>query len=94
MGSRCTGGCCRSFRLSVPLSDVRDRVVAAMVVPLGHFPEGAIVPDGSVSRGGDYFDCRHLNAAGNCDIYAQRPAMCRAYPASGVCEKAGCTWTP
>lgn len=94
---RCTGHCCRSFRLSSPLAEVRReqsydaQMVAAMVIPLGRFEPGARLPDGSVSQGGDYYDCRHLGPNGDCAIYVARPQMCRECPKHGRCEKPGCT---
>lgn len=89
MSGRCTGHCCRSFRLGGALTS--DPVVAAMVIPLGAFPVGARLPNGEASRGGDYYDCTHLSVAGDCAIYATRPAMCRTYPNGAPCQKQGCT---
>lgn len=96
---RCTGHCCRSFRLSRPPGnpasaqplDVDDFTVATMVLPLGVFPAGTPLPNGQTSRGGAYYDCRHQQANGDCAIYESRPRMCRDYPKAGQCDKAGCT---
>lgn len=88
---RCTGHCCRSFRVGGGAL-TRAPIVAAMVVPLGEYPEGATLPDGSVSKGGAYYDCRHLAPSGNCQIYARRPRMCRDYPNGEPCQKPGCTY--
>jgi len=88
---RCTGHCCRSFRVGGGAL-TSDPVVVAMVLPLGDFPVGAVLPDGSRSQGGRYYDCRHLSPEGDCRIYAARPAMCRAYPNGQPCQKAGCTF--
>lgn len=65
-----------------------------MVIPLGHVPEGALLPSGDVSKGGAYYDCRNLQANGDCGIYARRPAMCRAFPNGQPCDKRGCTYAP
>lgn len=65
--------------------------IAHMVVPLGHFPAGTPLPNGEASRGGHYYDCRHLQPSGDCAIYESRPQMCRDYPKGGQCDKAGCT---
>lgn len=68
--------------------------VATMVIPLGHFPVGAVLPTGELSRGGHYYTCRHLEANGDCGIYETRPQMCRNYPNGTACERIGCTYTP
>jgi Fe-S-cluster containining protein len=93
---RCTGHCCRSFRLSNSVANLRAsesleaRLVAALVKPVGIFPAGVTLPTGDVSRGGAYFDCRMLDRNGDCMIYESRPQMCRDYPA-GPCQRVGCT---
>lgn len=66
--------------------------VAAMVIPLGRFASGAILPDGSAAEGGDYYDCRHLRPNGDCAVYEGRPQMCRNYPNGRPCTKPGCTY--
>jgi Fe-S-cluster containining protein len=81
--------------VSLRASDSQDdRLVAAMVKPLGIFPEGALLSTGDWSRGGAYFDCRMLDGNGDCLIYASRPQMCRDYPADGLCTRTGCTESP
>lgn len=68
-----------------------DFTVATMVIRLGQFAVGAPLPDGGISEGGYYYDCRHLRPNGDCAIYEHRPQMCREYPKTGRCTKAGCT---
>ncbi len=98
--ARCTGHCCRSFRLSKSIvslraSEHRDaRLIAAMVKPIGMFPVGATLPTGETSLGGAYFDCRMLDANGDCLIYDTRPKMCRDFPYGEPCPRVGCTETP
>jgi Fe-S-cluster containining protein len=68
--------------------------VATMVVPLGSFQKGAVLPDGSTAPVTDlYYDCRHLQPNGDCRIYDNRPRMCRTYPNGKPCARQGCTYT-
>ena len=40
-----------------------------------------------------YYTCKHFNPkTRDCTIYEIRPAMCRSYPDSGLCNYAKCTW--
>ncbi len=81
--------------VSLRASDTRDdRLVAAMVKPIGIIPLGTPLPTGEVSLGGAYFDCRMLDANGDCLIYDARPQMCRDFPNGQPCTRAGCTETP
>lgn len=94
---RCTGHCCRSFRLSNSIVNLRassdrdDRLVAAMVSIIGIVPMGDTLPTGEISVGGAYFNCRMLDTNGDCMIYDARPRMCRDYPHDGICTRTGCT---
>ena len=102
-GSRCYGQCCRSFRLSwSPQTFQRRGVsglsgdefnVAAMVIPLGFFKVGAVLPTGELSSGGWYYDCKNLQPNGDCGIYEDRPAMCRNFPNGTACSRINCTYT-
>ena len=81
--SRCTGHCCEGFGLNVTAEQLRTMerrgdVEAQKVLAM-------ILPDGP-----ERWSCRHLQAGGDCGVYEQRPAMCRAYGAGG-CSRAGCT---
>ena len=95
---RCHGECCRAFRLSIPLAALRRRravdgdtfQVMTMVRPLGSFPVGALLPSGELSRGGEYYTCRHLAPNGDCQIYENRPRMCRDFPNGPACSYATC----
>ena len=97
---RCTGHCCRSFRLSNSVVNLRasehrdERLVAAMVKPIGIVPLGMPLPTGEMSKGGAYFDCRMLDTNGDCMIYDARPQMCRDYDGrmEGAFGVADCLW--
>lgn len=67
-----------------------------MLIPLGPLsadgcelltgPSVGSKPKPNIER----FTCRHF-ADGNCQIYENRPAMCRKYPYNRICEYADCT---
>lgn len=73
----------RSFRLSRSIVALRasehrdERLVAAMVKPIGIVPVDVPLPTGEVSRGGAYFSCRLRDPNGDCLIHDARPQMCR-----------------
>jgi uncharacterized protein len=93
MGDRCTGHCCRRFKIRMSIEEIQTAAekpdahpdfvkVSAMVRPL------EIDPDG-----GWWYTCRHLQPNGDCGIYESRPLMCSDYPYNGgKCEFEGCTW--
>ena len=93
---RCTGHCCRGFALEYPYERVRadyarwqagDREglipdiaqIYPMLQPLGVF------------RGQELFTCKHLQANGDCGIYATRPQMCRDFPGDRPCPYRNCS---
>lgn len=96
---RCSGHCCKAFRLSLPVEQLwqsrnaERQFVADMVVPLGRFASGERLPDGEDAReSGDYFTCRHFDEeTGDCLVYNVRPQMCRDLGVTVQCNKKGCT---
>ena len=99
--SRCTGHCCKAFGLSLSLDELRTgnnpdhRFVANMVIPLGYFASGELLPDGDVSKGGEYYTCKHFDTeTGDCLVYNIRPHMCRDLGVTIRCNKRGCSLGP
>ncbi len=83
---RCSGHCCRSFVLPMPLEELKARtdkvwdgeMIADMVIHL----EDTFPPR---------YTCRHLAENGDCSVYDRRPRMCSEYPYGGRCMFPGCT---
>lgn len=108
--SRCTGHCCRAFTIGDKLTYAELKVkyeksvngesklpaleeIFPYLIDLGmktHNPGGE-----KIDQPTQYFTCRNLSADGNCEIYEQRPQICRNYPElttpDGQCEFPGCT---
>ncbi len=99
--ARCTGHCCRRFRLPACPEKLRDPnerryidhdILVDMLIPLG----ADVMPPGSWAGRSTklyHYTCRHLSEAGDCGIYKTRPDMCRLFPggAGARCGQAGCT---
>lgn len=91
---RCTGHCCRGFSLEYPHAEVKAeyeralagaeskipdvQIIAPMLIPLGVF------------RGQELFTCKNLGVDGNCQIYLERPKMCRDFPGPDPCPYRNC----
>lgn len=96
--SRCTGHCCKNFPLPIRAVDISQHIqtkrwheiekIGAMIIPLG---VEHIYADGTV---GERYTCKHLQPNGDCDDYANRPAMCSDYPYGRACDYVdkGCTY--
>lgn len=98
---RCTGHCCKRFRVADYTS-----LQVAYWKEHGHEYDSPIKPDtqqvidmiidlGVPPTEDDdraVFNCSNLDAAtGDCKIYETRPKMCRSYPNGKPCRFEGCT---
>lgn len=71
--------------------------IAEMVVYLGQASMEGVM-DGGCGEDSDYikkikhhYTCKNLVGGTDCNIYADRPAMCRDYPYGSSCDYIGCT---
>lgn len=108
---RCTGQCCQAFVVGdclthAELKAMHDEYLAGhdsgnqielvypMVISLGVRTVHPLTGK-PISRPTEFFSCTHLSKSGDCEIYDDRPRMCRRYPLetvpSGQCEFPGCT---
>lgn len=72
--------------------DAQAVFIADMLVPVE--PENVDPCTGEHhGRGHARYSCRHVDAAGQCTVYEERPDMCREYPYNRPCTFVGCTWT-
>jgi Fe-S-cluster containining protein len=65
-----------------------------MLRHVGHVEAGGKIPGRAITRACHLYACSHHQADGNCEIYQDRPAMCRAFPNGGACPYEGCTFSP
>lgn len=74
--AECRGACCEEFALE--LADVRMPTPDVHRWLMAHAEQE---DDGAIR-----FECRcrHLTPAGRCDIYADRPNVCRVYQPGGT----------
>lgn len=107
MTDRCTGHCCRLFTLSfspdelaaaaaAPGASEELKKIASMVVYAGKGKPAAfgVRVNDLHDVDGHRYNCRHLQADGNCGDYDNRPAMCSDYPYGRPCGYADCTLEP
>lgn len=91
---RCTGNCCRGFSLEYPHLTVKAEFQKFMTGKKSLIPDidtiyPMLIPLG-VFRGQELFTCKHLGKNGDCQIYHQRPQMCRDFPGPSPCPYRNC----
>jgi len=101
MGDRCTGHCCKHFRLPIPYEKLQDAFIAKTENNRAWYAEKYGTPLPSqveiiapmvIPLDDGYYTCRHLKKNGDCGIYEFRPDMCREFPYGRTCQIPECTW--
>lgn len=101
MSDRCTGHCCKHFRLLISYEKLQDAFVAKTENNRDWFAKKynsplpsqvEIIAQMVISLGNGYYTCCHLKKNGDCGIYKYRPEMCKAFPYGRTCQIPECTW--
>ena len=104
VAERCSGGCCRSFPISIDYQATAVEVLKMLREEVPGKPgtmwdEWDIIADMLIPIFGPWpnihasqahFTCRHFDGD-NCGIYESRPKLCRRYGVMTRCEYEGCT---
>ncbi len=82
----------RLITMSIPGSGVNLWIDIHLIYPMLVFShQDYIHPDGDINHENDehivyHYSCKHHNKkTGDCDIYEERPMMCRSFPDTGFC---------
>jgi|SRR3990167_6877106 len=99
MGKRCTGRCCKSFRIPYSPEQLREFYAAwasgdaqRKTVSDIHLIYPMVTPL-EECVGGWTYSCKHLDTNNNCSIYDNRPDMCRNFPYEKRCPFPECEWS-